>query len=542
MANVVQFFLVDLWESTPVARQESGYYRPLLLLDLAIDRAFVGLSPGWHHLHGLAWHLGACALLAWWMAWWGISLPAVTAGVALFALHPAQVEAVVFVSARNDAMAAAGLFAALAMLEGWEWLRNQGMTASPRVLLWAGACVLAAALCKESVLVAPLLLVVVSWGRSDPDVTPRRLIYGSSSAHGAVLCGLVAYAGLRAVAGVRLPEHVDLAHLAAALGPSLAVYAHKLLVPFGLSPGLHLAWLEQVPWFALAAAMVLAGCMTWLGGRRAVAGLGFALVAFVPALAGIAHHGGLPDRYLYLPMAGISVMVAALVEQVGSPSERPKLTARGRARLDRRQWCIAWILVAGGLVLTQLQRPLWTDDRTLWVQTLERAPSPYTFGIYAKMLEEEGDLEEAVEWNRLAVQGPRPYQEACFRVTALQLRRGDMSAVVQDGEAALAAGCARSPELLAPLSLGLAVTGKWERAAEIAGEVGQDPTGKAVVVWAASQAREGNLEPLHRARVEGFQESVASGLMPLEEQVAWLLDQSGDSESAEQVRRAYEVE
>ena len=56
-------FAVDLWSTTPNPEVAgSGYYRPLVLLDFAIDRALFGLwAPG--TTHSLAWHLGAVALL-----------------------------------------------------------------------------------------------------------------------------------------------------------------------------------------------------------------------------------------------------------------------------------------------------------------------------------------------------------------------------------------------------------------------------------------------------------------------------------------------
>ena len=44
-SNIHRFFSVDLWESTTRTDSPSGYYRPLMLLDLTLDRALFGLDP-----------------------------------------------------------------------------------------------------------------------------------------------------------------------------------------------------------------------------------------------------------------------------------------------------------------------------------------------------------------------------------------------------------------------------------------------------------------------------------------------------------------
>ena len=61
LSNLPRFFAMDLWDGSPVDQGVSGYYRPLMLVSLALDRAIVGFEPGFYHLHSLAWHLLAVA-------------------------------------------------------------------------------------------------------------------------------------------------------------------------------------------------------------------------------------------------------------------------------------------------------------------------------------------------------------------------------------------------------------------------------------------------------------------------------------------------
>ena len=62
-SNLPLFFQVDLWETAGGVESASGYYRPLVLVSLALDRVLWGLSALGHHLHSLAWHVGASAVL-----------------------------------------------------------------------------------------------------------------------------------------------------------------------------------------------------------------------------------------------------------------------------------------------------------------------------------------------------------------------------------------------------------------------------------------------------------------------------------------------
>ena len=89
LSNLPRFFMMDLWDSAEVGEEVSGYYRPLMLVSLAVDRALWGLSPAGHHLHSLVWHLLAMAggyrLLRPLLGWQGATL-----AVALFGLHPSR--------------------------------------------------------------------------------------------------------------------------------------------------------------------------------------------------------------------------------------------------------------------------------------------------------------------------------------------------------------------------------------------------------------------------------------------------------------------
>ncbi|MCB9745295.1 MAG: hypothetical protein H6741_08910 [Alphaproteobacteria bacterium] len=505
LSNAASWFTHELWAGTPVAEDSAGYYRPLFLLDLALDRALGGLSPGLHRAHSLLWHLLAGGLLWRLLRRVGFEAVAAATGMALFLLHPAQVEATQFVAARNDPMAAAWCMGALLLLTR--------APLSPLRLLGGAACALGAALCKESALLLPGLYAFVELARVGPQEAPGQArvggyALGAWAGHGALLLGLGAYWALRTAAGVGWPAAFEPGALLPRLPYLLGHYADTLLWPVNLAPGASLTWPAATPWGALLIAGLWGVTAPLLLGRRALAGLGFAALAFAPALAGVARTGVLADRYLYLPMVGLALLVAAAAQR-GSP--------RG----------------AGALLLTVLlgvnslrAMPTWLNDLTLWHVAAERRDTPYAWGALAKALQREGKLDAAAHANRQALDADPPFPHACFNATRLHLDRGEPGAAVENGRFALARGCEPSPELLAPLAVAEASVGQWEEAEVTASRVGQDPTGLAVIVRVAAAARHGELGPFTEAVGQGDPAALAG-------QVRWLLEQSGEAEAAE---------
>ena len=465
LSNIPKMFQTDLWGATPVPEPEPGYYRPLMLVDLAISRALFDLNHRLHHLHNLFWHGLATLLLMMLLQRLLQDKLSSTIGAAFFALHPVQIEVVGFISARNDPMAVSWLLVALLMLSHKK--------PPPWALLVGGVASSAAMLCKESVVFAPLLLAFACrarWGG-----------WGTKMAHLSVLSGFGFAFGLRAAAGVGFPAQADWAHLSAVGSPALAFYLNKLVWPVDIAPVIHFGWLPAVPWFTAIMAMALLALLAAAGGPFARAGLAFAFLGLLPAWAAVAHVGAVVDRYLYLPMVGIAWAVAAV-------AQRPMV---------RRATVLALFLLT---TVAMRQVPIWKNEATLWRAAIERAPSGYAKGALARWLEDQGlDRDAAFWYHQAVIQPPRPFHESCFNVTRIQLKLGETQAAIDVGRDAIEAGCEESPELMAPLALAYALNGQWTKAREGADKITNDPTGKAVLVGLAARAVEGNVLPLRDA-------------------------------------------
>lgn len=132
-----------------------GLYRPLTALSYAVDFALWGESPAGFHLANLLYYWGCCLLFLLLARRYLASPPAALAAALLFALHPVHCEAVDSVSGRSELLALLGCLAALLLFARAVERQGKG-----RLLHLAGALAAyaAAALCKETALLLPVIL------------------------------------------------------------------------------------------------------------------------------------------------------------------------------------------------------------------------------------------------------------------------------------------------------------------------------------------------------------------------------------------------
>jgi len=474
--NLPRFFTVSLWESTPVVDPVRSFYRPLMLLELWLDRALVEPPVPWlHRLHNLAWH-GAGVALLWallvrlrpgrWLA-----LPA----AALYALHPLQSEVVSFTSARNDAMASALMLGALLVL----WPER----ASLRKLVLGGALFGLALLSKEVAVVTPVVLL------------------GLDLCHRGRLGGRSRYVALAAVlagwAALRLALELETL-LSWPREPMLLLrhYAEVLVVPGATSPTAYTTAIEP-GWTGLVLAGTGLALLVGLGGRQAWLGVTWALLAFLPCLPAVAVTDQLPYRYLTLPLAGLAVALHGAWPQ----------------RAHRLVGGLVVALLAAGTWLNAAQ---WADSPSLWRRGWDRSPGPRAACGLFKSLED--DPAQAHPWLDAAL-GPPPAQYCCFSATRFYLDQGNPQLAMTWGREALARGCDESGELLGPLAIAEAALGEWQAAEAHARDAVPDPTGLAPVVLSAAALRRGDRTVLDTWSGKPAPE----GSRPLEDQVDWLL-------------------
>jgi len=339
-------------------------YRPVVTLSYLIDHRLWGLRKWPYHAENMALH-ALCAALVLLLARHVASgrWTPLAAG-ALFAVHPIMTEAVNAASFREDLQCAALFLAALLAMRramesarAWPWL----------VALFLSAA--SAGLAKETALVLPAAAVLFDLVRRGR----RRILPGRQVAAYAVLGAAVgSYACVRFWLMYKpLPASVQHAggSLFTAALTFVSVFARelRLIVLSAHQSAMHAtraitAAAEPRLWVAAAVGVVFVAFAAH--GWRKSLGLGFGLAFFAIALGPVSGLAPisipLAERYLYLPMAGMSIAIASALFGAHAEAVLRSSTLRlARAIL----FVLALVMLS---VLTVHRTMQWTSDLRLW--------------------------------------------------------------------------------------------------------------------------------------------------------------------------------
>ena len=415
------------WEST-------GYYRPVVMLSLWLDRLLSGVLPFSFHLTNVLLHGLVSALVAAAGRRLTGSATAALLGGLLFAVHPAHVESVAFVSGRTDLWAAAFGMASLLC-----WLRSR--EGAPSRLLpwpaWGGAAFLLACLSKEVAVLLPAVVlawdaVVPAGGGDAPLPGWWRRNRGWAAAWGLSLAVLAALrwgaAGLPPVPGVGASfagSHVEEALGDWTLIPSMWVqYLRLLALPWPLKI-IYTPEQLNVTAFQVAGLLAFAGLAAAASGTasRRVGLLALLWVgAFLLPVSGVVPlHGAIvAERFLYLPSAGFCLAAGGAAVLLGDRfrSARLATVAAGAAAA----LCAAGVLYAS--------RP-WRDDVALFTRVVQTTPRAWRgHDNLGNALTAQGRLEEAMAHYLEAIRIKPDYAEAHFNLAVLLDQAGMSDAAI----------------------------------------------------------------------------------------------------------------
>ena len=386
-------FIGDIFSSSTAdfspADATSNTYRPMLYMLYMAEYLAFGLRPFYFHLVNVLAHT-ANAALVFFLALRLLErqgrtrvLPAFFAGLA-FGLHTINAEVVNWVSASAELLFTFCVLAAF-------YIHMRGPGGANR--LAAALLFFIALLFKETAAALPVIIFLYDYSKGGA-LRGRWKAYALFIAAGAVY-GLLR---LYAVGGIMHHKQADLSALEAVINifPLVAAYFSKLVLPVGLSAiyEFHPARSAFDPRVVAGAAVVSAFCAALFFSRRKpaiFAGLSMMAVPllpvlYVPALSSSA----MADRYLYLPSAGLAIVLAALA-----------------SRLDKKAAMASMVLAsallaawgAGSLSRSQV----WKSDHALWADAVKKAPNaPNAHFNYAWASHNAGNLREAVEHYRRA--------------------------------------------------------------------------------------------------------------------------------------------
>jgi len=379
-------------------------WHPLTWISLMLDAEIGGASPAVYHATNVVLHM--CNTLLLFHAFTRLTGKAARSAFAagLFALHPLHVESVAWIAERKDVLSTAflllGILAYLRALERPSWTRSA----------WLCATFAAGLLAKPMLVSFPILLLLL-------DVWPlrRQALDGTAAGRATLLARMREKLPLIGMSAASCVVTVIAQHRGGAIQSfeiyplwarlsnavlSYAVYLWKTVWPAGLSILYPHPGREISPLAVLAAAVVLAGLASLAVKCRQSRpyvpfGLLWYFVTLLPTI-GLVQVGeqARADRYTYVPLIGIFVLVAWLVPDLAG--ERPAL----RRALPAAAAIVLAVLGA----VAWVQAGHWRNRVTLFAHINAVIPDyPLAQNALGVVLFDQGQVEEAEKHFRAAL-------------------------------------------------------------------------------------------------------------------------------------------
>jgi protein O-mannosyl-transferase len=371
--------------------QEANWH-PLTWLSHMLDVQLFGMAPGPQHLVSVFFHIANTLLLFWilFRMTAAIGQSAFVAG--LFAAHPLHVESVAWIAERKDVLSAFFFFLAI-----WAYIAYVRKPASRRYVLVAALFALAL-MAKPMAVTLPLVLLLLDiWPlgrlRLEPGQWPVCLRLIREKAPLIVLSiassAVTLWAQVQGGAVVKVDAYSLSSRAANALASYLAYIGH-MFWPSGLSAfypysSIHALWALGC-FLALACATIVAirfvkhpyflvGWLWYLGMLLPVIGL-----IQVGAQAGA-------DRYTYLPLIGIFVIIAWGIPKTLNRLQRSEIPLA----------IVAGLLVCASAAVARTQVHCWENGVVLWEHALKVFPNSHFVHLNAGFeLNERGEVAKAV--------------------------------------------------------------------------------------------------------------------------------------------------
>ncbi len=393
-------------------------WHPLTWLSHMLDIELYGLDPGDHHVTNLMLHLAATLALLLALARLSGRFDLSLLVAALFALHPAHVESVAWISERKDVLS--GLFFGLTL---WAYAAYVERPSTRRYLTLTTAFALGL-LSKPMLVTLPFVLLLLdiwplhrvplpqrkgdavsAWQRLRALFTARPLWWEKAPLFLMVaISSAVTYRVQQAGGAVSDLEQLPFLARLANSAVALAAYVGKLLWPIDLGVLYPHPGLPSVA--ALLASLVVLGGLTFaawrLGGRDPFVLVGLLWFAgmLVPVL-GLVQVGvqAMADRYTYLPYTGLFLLLVW-----GADAFLAARPAQSKALGQRLATAAVGLVLISLIVLTWHQVRRWQTSLTLFEHTLDvTGPNHHMQNIVGITLLKDGRVSDALPYFQEAV-------------------------------------------------------------------------------------------------------------------------------------------
>jgi protein O-mannosyl-transferase len=426
---------------------EVTYWHPLTWLSHMVDTQIFGLKPAGHHFGNVLFHTLNTLLLFVLLRRMTGNRAASAVVAALFALHPFQVDSVAWVAERKNLLSAA--FWLLALLAYVRYAERPTAWRYGSVFLLMALGLMA----KPTLVTLPCVMLLLdfwplgrtSWMQSQGLKTTRRsagwlllekvpLLALSAASSFLTIQGHREIGGL--VSGEELPMPLRLANAVV----SYALYLRKVIWPSDLS----VFYMHPGKWPTLAvvgSGLVLLAITAIAIQQRhrrpfLIVGWLWFLGVLVPFIGLVqAHVQAMADRFAYVPIIGVFVMVVWTVASWPAAMPYRKAIQTG----------LAGMALAGCVIMTSLQLGHWRNSITLMERAVKVAGGNYlVHEMLGNARAERGELDAALAEYQTAIR-LKPTEATPWQVAGRVL--------IQQGRAAEAVPYLEKAVQLAPARL-----------------------------------------------------------------------------------------
>lgn len=377
----------------------SNYYRPTFVAWLILNFKIFGTSPfGWH-LSNLLLHIGVCLLCFLLLRRWNVSQNTAFAISLIFAVHPVHTESVAWISGSPDLLFALSFLGSL-------WFADKWATGKKSLdLIFAVALYVVSLGAKEvALLCVPVYFLIFAERNKTAEKPDKTKKFLDSPINSTAIFGAIAavYFFVRwAVLGKITQPVEDATNFSNAIltVPSVFVFYVKQIffplvqgVNYPLRPVTEIGFANFILPLIISLAIIAA---LWFACRNSFLrkiGAALFLLPLLPVLnaASFPFDQIVHDRYLYLPLFGLLIIVFSLLEDL--------LKRHFAEKADGIILGLAILLSIPLSIQTYFYNQTWKNDFALWSHNAKIDPtSANTFVNYGAELSNAGRYTEAVE-------------------------------------------------------------------------------------------------------------------------------------------------
>lgn len=291
---------------------ESGaYYRPLVSISFMIDTLIGGKNPFVFHLSNLIYHIIASFLIWILLRSFVIDNLKSLMWTLLFAVHPALVQAVVWIPGRNDSLLF--IFIALIFISLIAFLKSN-LRKRFYLLILTSLCFLFSLLTKENSLVVIILILFYLLLINREKVSFQSLIILSVS----LLIPILIYSILRLNASATTPDLERLTMDGADYLKGFINYTGKVLLPFNLSVITLLEDVDLLYGIYSLLIIILLSSKGIIDKKVFLFGWIWFALFLVSGMTGLTGFTNFLDHHLYVSMFGLIIALGQmrLIEQL----------------------------------------------------------------------------------------------------------------------------------------------------------------------------------------------------------------------------------